>query len=301
MAVGKKITDLTASGSLKDTNLAIIHDGKGTKRSTLTQLSEYMGTKFSNPNLLINPDFKINQRGQESYTISGFEYTVDRWRISGCTVSVSDNGLTIQNVDSSGSWISQKFEKELKGVFTLSVKVSSISGKVHLTNSDNSVIITSAGIHSTTLSGLSEFNMFVETGSSVTFEWAKLEKGSIATPFVAPNPTEELMKCQRYYKAFSAWKEVFTFRGDDKLILVTIPECPMRINPSLNSPKITVMGLQTGEIGDAYARYNKDIALSYTNLSNGNVICFASITGSIFINGGTAILQDNLTLDAEVY
>lgn len=109
------------------------------------------------------------------------------------------------------------------------------------------------------------------------------------------------MKCQRYYKAFSAWKEVFTFRGDDKLILVTIPECPMRINPSLNSPKITVMGLQTGEIGDAYARYNKDIALSYTNLSNGNVICFANITGSIFINGGTAILQDNLTLDAEIY
>lgn len=300
MAVGKKITDLTASGSLKDTDLAIIHDGNGTKRSTLTQLSEYMGTKLSNPNLLINPDFKINQRGKSEYTGDG--YTVDRWRAIGAGVTVPESGgLTIHNANNSGALVTQKFEKELEGIVTLSIEISSINGKMSLSNPTNNIFITSPGVYSITLSNINEFNIYLFENTTATIEWAKLEKGSIATPFVAPNPTEELMKCQRYYKAFSAWKEVFTFRGDDKLILVTIPECPMRINPSLNSPKITVIGLQTGEIGEAYARYNKDIALSYTNLSNGNVICFANITGSIFINGGTAILQDNLTLDAEIY
>ena len=230
MAVGKKITDLTESGSLKDTDLAIVHDGNGTKKSTLTQLNEYMGTKFSNPNLLINPDFKINQRGQERYTVSGFDYTVDRWRISNCTVSVSDNGLTIQNVGSSGSWISQKFEKELDGVFTLSIKVSSISGRVYLTNPDNNVNITSAGIYSVTISNLLEFNMLVETGSSVTFEWAKLEKGSIATPFVAPNYMEELMKCRCFYYQANIGSEIV---GQERQqVKFNIPYLFMRTNPT---------------------------------------------------------------------
>lgn len=230
MAVGKKITDLTASGSLKDTDLAIIHDGNGTKRSTLTQLSEYIGTKFSNPNLLINPDFKINQRGKTSYEVTGFDYTVDRWRISSCTVSVSDNGLTIQNFSSIGSWITQKFEKELDGVFTLSIKVSSISGGVYLTNPDNSVYINSAGIYSVTLSKLSEFNMFVETGSSVTFEWAKLEKGSIATPFVAPNPADELAKCRRFYELINMDTRHATLIGNK--VYVTVDVVPKRITPT---------------------------------------------------------------------
>lgn len=199
MAVGKKITDLTASGSLKDTDLAIVHDGSGTKRSTLTQLSEYMGTKFSNPNLLINPDFKINQRGKTSYEVTGFDYTVDRWRTSSSNVAVSESGgLTIHSTGSEGSWFTQKLEKELEEIATLSIKVSSINGQISLSSPSNNLFITSPGVYSITLSNVSEFNMFLNPNTSVTIEWAKLEKGSIATPFVAPNPTEELMKCQRF-------------------------------------------------------------------------------------------------------
>ena len=199
MAVGKKITDLTASGSLKDTDLAIIHDGNGTKRSTLTQLSEYLGTKFSNPNLLINPDFKINQRGKTSYEVTGFDYTVDRWRVSSSNVAVSESGgLTIHSTGSEGSWFTQKLEKELEGIATLSIKVSSINGRISLSSPSNNLFITSPGVYSITLSNISEFNMFLDPNTSVTIEWAKLEKGSIATPFVAPNPAEELEKCLRF-------------------------------------------------------------------------------------------------------
>ena len=200
MAVGKKITDLTASGSLKDTDLAIIHDGNGTKKSTLTQLSEYMGTKFSNPNLLINPDFKINQRGQASYNAESTRvYTVDRWHIFDCSATVLDDGLKVQS--NNRGWLAQKLEKVVNGVATLSIKISEISGKLSFADSMNDVTITSAGVYSITLSNVNQFSMFLHENTSATIEWAKLEKGSIATPFVAPNPTEELMKCQRFTHA----------------------------------------------------------------------------------------------------
>lgn len=298
MTVGKKITDLTASGSLKDTNLVIVHDGNGTKRSTLTQLGEYMGTKFSNPNLLINPDFKINQRGQTSYTAGGFNYTVDRWRSSSKTVTVSDSGLTIQTDDE--AWFTQKLEKAIEENATLSIKVSAINGKISLSPPTNEIFITSPGVYSITLSNVEEFNLYLFANTSVTIEWTKLEKGTVATPFVAPNPTDEMLKCQRYYRVYSAWKETFTYRGDDKLILFTIPESPMRVDPTISTTKIQIVGLQAGDIGTSYARYDKDISLSYANISNGNILCFANV-GSVITNGGIVILQDDLTLNAEIY
>ena len=200
MAVGKKITDLTASGSLKDTDLAIVHDGNGTKKSALTQLSNYMGTKFSNPNLLINPDFKINQRGSTSYDgVSNTLYTVDRWLVANGHATVSDNGFTVSSDSGAGTWLTQKLEKALETVVTLTVNISNISGKISLTTPSNNFFVTSPGISSITLDRLEEFNIYVYENSSVTLKWAKLEQGSIATPFVVPNPAEELSKCKRYF------------------------------------------------------------------------------------------------------
>lgn len=298
MAVGKKITDLTASGSLKDTDLAIVHDGNGTKRSTLTQLSEYIGTKISNPNLLINPDFKINQRGQSTYTSNS--YTVDRWKLYSGTVTPSLNGVSI-SLENGGSF-TQLFESKFSGV-TLSAKVKQITGTIKMYCSDTFVTISSPGVYSISSSNeISQISFYNDSGSKVSadIEWSKLEQGSIATPFVAPNPTEELMKCQRYYRVFSAWKETFTYRGDDKVILFTIPESPMRVNPTIGTTKITILGLQAGEVGTSYAKYDKDISLSYANISNNNILCFANV-GSVVSNGGIVILQDDLTLDAEIY
>lgn len=230
LIAGKQFTDLTKASDLKDTNIIAVHDGNGLKKASMEDVTMYMADKFSNPNLLINPDFKINQKGQESYTSGGFEYTVDRWRISSGKVSVSDNGLTIQSIGNSGSWVSQKFEKELEGVFTLSVKVLSINGKAYLTNPTNRVTITSAGIYSVTLSNLSEFNMFIETGSSVTIEWAKLEKGLIATPFVTPNHMEELMKCRYFYYQANIGGEIIGQIGQQ--VKFNIPYLWMRTNPT---------------------------------------------------------------------
>ena len=65
--MGKQVTELDTLPSFTDTSLLPVHNGAGLKKGLLSQLANYLGTKFSNPNLLINPDFRINQRGATSY------------------------------------------------------------------------------------------------------------------------------------------------------------------------------------------------------------------------------------------
>ena len=85
---GKQVTELDALPSFTDTSLLPVHNGAGLKKGSLSQLADYLGKKFSNPNLLINPDFKINQRGETSYTSEVAHtiknvYSVDRWYCMG--------------------------------------------------------------------------------------------------------------------------------------------------------------------------------------------------------------------------
>lgn len=283
MAVGKKITDLTASGSLKDTDLAIVHDGNGTKRSTLAQLGEYMGTKFSNPNLLINPDFKINQRGKTSYEVTGFDYTVDRWRVSSSDVAVSESGgLTIHSSGSAGSWFTQKLEKELEEIATLSIKVSSINGRISLSSPSNNLFITSPGVYSITLSNISEFNMFLDPNTSVTIEWAKLEKGSIATPFVAPNPAEELVKCKRFYNRISI-TETFYAATVGMAYRFSYVVQSMRIKPTLLYTAVYDYGISQEEA------IMKDDA--------GMTVVVSAKVGKT----GDCSIEGTINLDAEIY
>ena len=44
------------------------------------------------------------------------------------------------------------------------------------------------------------FSKGTEAGNSLKLAWAKLEGGSLATPFVPPDYAAELAKCQRYYQ-----------------------------------------------------------------------------------------------------
>ena len=43
------------------------------------------------PNLLVNPEFGVNQRGKESYTASSTQYTYDRWLAAYATVTREAN------------------------------------------------------------------------------------------------------------------------------------------------------------------------------------------------------------------
>ena len=203
---GKQVTELDALPSFTDTSLLPVHNGAGLKKGTLTQLANYLGNKFSNPNLLINPDFKINQRGNETYTKDNQGpaiYTVDRWVVWSGTLDA--NSMLLKAYDSGIGLLMQRLENKINGIATVSFEVSSISGTLTALargtsgNSLGEISVTQKGIYQFTANGeISDITFKISAGGSVTFAWAKLEHGSIATPFVAPNPAEELVKCLRF-------------------------------------------------------------------------------------------------------
>lgn len=135
----------------------------------------------TNPNLLINPDFKINQRGNTDFSVSYHTgspipqsqvYTVDRWRIMEGRANIS-NGKYVLN-----GTIIQVLENSIGGNFTATVSVESGTATASYNDSTKT---------------------FTIVGNSAVLNWAKLEHGSVATPFIPPDPTTELIKCQRFY------------------------------------------------------------------------------------------------------
>lgn len=204
---GKQVTELDALPSFTDTSLLPVHNGAGLKKGLLSQLANYLGNKFSNPNLLINPDFKINQRGATSYEKQG--YSVDRWKIWNVTVTPSSNGgITIKNdkYTDSGTFI-QVLENATEGDSTLSCYVTSVSGTVTMVSDDNSQVVLKQGLNVVhTSKSTKNFTIFLNQGTSITLKWVKLEQGKAATEFIAPNIAEELTKCNRFFRVLNVYE-----------------------------------------------------------------------------------------------
>ena len=197
------------------------HAGNADIHVTATEKAAWNAVNYSNPNLLINPDFRINQRGQAEYT-SG--YTVDRWYSPGkCSAAPISGGVKLVSTVTASStthafW--QDFEFPLPpGKYTLSLKAADVTGvwaaRIRTVTAAGDYVDSyytprlQAGINSVTvdlpdseyISAVSiGFNKGNEAGNSLKLAWAKLEGGSLATPFVPPDYAAELAKCQRFYQ-----------------------------------------------------------------------------------------------------
>ena len=166
----------------------------------------------SNPNLLINPDFAINQRGDITYdgTVSYLTYFVDRWmRLGG--VSKVDNGVSICKGNSPYGIgiLAQKIENGT----AYSGKTATLSAKV-----DGEVVTLSGVISETVVSKSGTVSMDLVLGSDGAIllqiytsdttahiiEWAKFEISDFATDYQSPNGETELLKCQHYYQIRSS-------------------------------------------------------------------------------------------------
>jgi hypothetical protein len=191
---------------------------------------------FSNPNILINGDFRINQRGQTNYshTSSQNNYCVDRWIMRGnLYVDPQANGgikITSRATTISGVFQSIDNFDYLKGkTVTLSVKISNVNVSsttrvyIGLSNSnkanavgtyigETNLLKPTDGIitHTCTIPQSLEFNRlnaffaFVhgETtdGDNLVIEWAKLEISPVSTAFKPKTYQEELSDCEYYFK-----------------------------------------------------------------------------------------------------
>lgn len=291
---GKQVTELDALPSFTDNSLLPVHNGAGLKKGLLSQLVNYLGTKFSNPNLLTNPDFKINQRGASSYT-SG--YTVDRWRIYNATLNVST--LALSNPNSAEGYFLQSLENKPTGTFTVTLNVASVTGKVVFLWQDGDTPKTGVAIskgvntYTFTASNLTWVGIRLYSGASVQLSYMKLEQGAVATSYIAPNPVEEYPKCQRYFQYIPKLYCVplmhtrNMINSSDKYFQSTNGNLPteMRIKPTL---KYKAIGQSDGSTFADNASFELD-SKSINTVTLSSVVSNFSIT------------VNEITLDAEIY
>ncbi len=186
-------------------------------------------TQISNPNLLDNPWFTVNQRGQSNYIELG--YALDRWIVnnSSTVIELQENGIIVSNKDEGTinltQWLSDDLTKDLFGKeVTLSIKL--IDGTILSTSFRIPEIISNiiyGYIHIKNelylaITGNTEANknaVFLYTGTtdsdSISIQAIKLELGSISTLAndVAPNYQQELAKCQRYYQLIKVHSQYY--------------------------------------------------------------------------------------------
>lgn len=191
------------------------HAGNADIHFTAEKAIKAAATAISNPNMLINSWFGkgiINQRGKTEYTGAG--YTVDMWKLDkdGCKATIGDSGIEVTNLSSTElchlyQVTSDRIIKTGDSI-TISIKFSngtvlSNSGVVTedgaiapITDSDGNTFYYAAGSK--------WFVAAIKPNKTINIEWAKLELGSVATPFTPPDPATELVKCQRYY--YQSWE-----------------------------------------------------------------------------------------------
>lgn len=220
---GKQVNELDALPSFTDASVLPVHNGAGLKKGTLTQLINYLGTKFSNPNLLINPNFKINTRGKSTYT-SG--YSVDRWNVANATLNAST--LTLSNPNSASGTFLQSLENKPTGTFTVTLKAASASGTIKFgwkdgnTYKTGGAISTGVNTYTFTASSLTWVGIDIAKGASIQLSYMKLEEGSVATEYVEPNESEEYIKCLWYNRPITGLRSGY-FSGNK--IYLGVPEC----------------------------------------------------------------------------
>lgn len=178
-----------------------------------SQVAEF-ASNVSNPNLLINGDFKVNQRGNTTYTEAG-KYTVDRWKLLSGTVDVAENGIVLNGT------IIQKLEHSPNAP----VVASSNAGSIFYENGA----------------------VTISTTTPTLISFAKLEVGTTATPFSPRTYAEELTLCQRYYQKIRLHSAGTPNSSTTIYALINLP-VSLRTKPSLTemvAPAIRGNGIST--------------------------------------------------------
>ena len=194
-----------------------VYSGSTNYASAITYIKED-GTKSTvqkeldyrpvNNNLLINSNFAnpVNQRGVTAETWIPNRYGIDRW-ITDMTFSSITNGLTIGSLGTTG-FLSQRFEEGLvehgkKYSFSICIDGVIYNGTNTTDNSKGMVFVNNdiikAYIDYSTDNDYWYLGLEFKT-VGVTIEWAKLELGEVATPYVPRLYNEELELCKRYYQ-----------------------------------------------------------------------------------------------------
>lgn len=170
---------------------------------------------ISNPNLLINSDFRnpVNQRGKSTYTSNANDltrvFTIDRWNIqNGGTLTVNNASVTFtsDNATTGSCMFCQVVETLPTDDYTLQVKVKNGVGgaTIKVVNKSSEEVFNgtlSVGLNTFVMKNINVRSISINLGdnSYIELEWVKLECGTIATKFTPKLRAEELLSCYRFF------------------------------------------------------------------------------------------------------
>lgn len=205
----------------------------------------------SNPNLLDNGWFTVNQRGVNG-VIPAESYFADRWKTPNtgrCNVTYSRDAYTVRIeslVEEEG--IIQYFENDMKGMrgktVTFSVMnnagvIRSVTFQVPSSSSDNAWHSYRVGnsdmyVKCNAREPIPGIVLYTSVGTDTSIKALKLEFGTVSTLYLdtAPDYATELLKCQRYFVAGIVRGDGHSTANNDHWIYLKTPTA-MRTNPSI--------------------------------------------------------------------
>ena len=169
------------------------------------------GGNRSNPNLLINSNFMVNQEGRVSgSSIADGAYFLDGWKNStGAVTSIitwADSGgvrtLTL-GIPGFPRIAEQVIEQQdvPAGAYTVSWPGGAL-GRLYKAGTTPPAF--AASPITVTLDGAANVNLDLQGDGTSVNGWVKLERGTVATPYQSPKYGDNLRACMRYYQRLSA-------------------------------------------------------------------------------------------------
>lgn len=206
---------------------------------------------ISNPNLLINGDFQVWQRG-EVFETQKRGYTADRWYGytwsdgGPFTAKKSENGIMVKVLNNIGNAgfsqlieMSDTIKSKLQGKnFTISSKVNNTF--IYTTGIFNFNKGTFLNVFNNEIGirfimedkiGYISFRFTIYDEEPREFEYIKIEIGNEPTPFIPRRYAEELELCKRYYQRIGNDTEWYIIGICEQAIMAPIHFSQMRTIP----------------------------------------------------------------------
>lgn len=256
----------------------------------------------TNPNLLDNPWFTVNQRGVT--TLSSAAFPADRWGNGlNTTTSTTSDGVSITNNDSVRRSFNQNFVMPwLVGkTCTASVMLQDgtiYSGTITFPSSGTSDFVTFDGtsIRATYGASYLSVGLMVAAGATVALRAFKLELGSVSTLAndVPPDYGTELAKCQYYCRNFAAIGSTIMYIGGGFANSTTQArfEVPVSMRAITSTPTVTTTGsIEVLCNGTWYAVTG--MSSTWATNNNTGIALFATVSSGLTQNAPCVLRINN--------
>lgn len=334
------VTELAKQVETNKTDIASINNKIGTTELTTTdktitgaieevkEIADNNTTQLkdlANPNILINGDFQVWQRG---ISFNGESYTADRWRVAqgNTTLSTLNNKNAIRITRTSSDTSETNLEYKMENLQTMKGKTYTLSwegmanvnvtystliffsgdngSKEFLNSEDKDYVSNVTTKHSITFTlpadidseytilGIRILRRATVNEHTITVTNIKMEVGSLATPFIPRLYGEELALCQRYYYRWGnerARYRAVGINGNQLFFFVPLPTT-LRIIPTINNA-FSINTLSGAGVSD--------FTFAVNIVPMGMIVHATKSTHGM--SDGQLMLSDDGSLDAEIY